>query len=405
MEQSMLREDKLAFLNRTMDVDAHEMAPHHFWEEMYGESGGRLAKIAEPLLKKLGGNDFYNPSVTADDLELNEANVLTIRGVKAPSAFDFSRRTAAMDLLGARRQLVFPGFGLIAMLLFEGNPYLSSMASNLSPAQLRKLGETGVDAHNDWAVRTSALDPDRLRIVGFIKPSDSVEQLVRQAEDLTGRGIRAVQILAGSPPGGRSPAHPDLDPFWSLLAERNIACTIHVGGEGGFLSSAEWRNAPAFAPGKVESHELGLEPYSFATLHFAVSNWLTCMVLGGVFERHPTLRFGAIEWGADWLGPLAERLDMFAKAYATRLARFISLRPSEYLNRNVRVTPFNNFEPIEEHFKRYPQVANSFCYSTDYPHIEGGTNIKAKFYKRLESFGDEVLQNFFVNNGELLLPA
>ena len=36
------------------------------------------------------------------------------------------------------------------------------------------------------------------------------------------------------------------------------------------MVSAEWKNAPAFAPGKVESHEIGLEPYSFAVLHLAI---------------------------------------------------------------------------------------------------------------------------------------
>ena len=43
---------------------------------------------------------------------------------------------------------------------------------------------------------------------------------------------------------------------------------------------------------------------------------LTSMVMGGVFERFPALRFGIIEFGAQWIGPLAERMDHHAKLLA-----------------------------------------------------------------------------------------
>ena len=108
----------------------------------------------------------------------------------------------------------------------------------------------------------------------------------------------------------------------------------HVGSDLGFLSSSEWSNAPAFKPHKL-ALEVGLEPYSYSTLHLAIEHFLTVMVMGGVFERHPTLRFGAIELGAHWLGPLADSLDMWAtKVFARRMQSTISMQPSEYLARD-----------------------------------------------------------------------
>ncbi len=192
-----------------------------------------------------------------------------------------------------------------------------------------------------------------------------------------------------------------------MLAERNIAVLMHVGGEWDLLKSAEWgRGAPAFKHGKVESHELGSDPYAFATMSFGISNYLTVMTLGGVFERHPRLRFGAIELGAGWLGPLADNLDMWARdVYKVRLAPFISKLPSEYIADQVRVTPFNNIEPMDEYLRRYPRLASSYCFSTDYPHIEGGTDMKRKFVEMLSPFGDETVQKFFVKNSALLLPS
>jgi len=177
-----------------------------------------------------------------------------------------------------------------------------------------------------------------------------------------------------------------------------------VGSDLGFLSSSEWSNAPAFKPHKL-ALEVGLEPYSYSTLHLAIEHFLTVMVMGGAFERHPSLRFGAIELGAHWLGPLADSLDMWAtKVFARRMENTISMKPSEYLARNVRVTPHNVVEPVAEFFRRYPRLASCYCYSTDYPHLEGGAHIKTKVYEMLKPLGDELLEKYFVANGEWLLP-
>ena len=194
--------------------------------------------------------------------------------------------------------------------------------------------------------------------------------------------------------------------FWELLESNNVVCVTHVGNEQGLLASSVWNKAPAFKLGKVQSHELGLEPYSFATVHYVSSHFLTVMILGGVFERFPRLRFGAIEQGASWLGPLAEQLDMWAHdVYAKRLQPFISMLPSEYLARNVRVTPFNEFEPIERDLARFPQVQECYCYSSDYPHVEGGKNSKALLYEKVAPLGDDVVERFFTTNAEWLLPS
>jgi predicted TIM-barrel fold metal-dependent hydrolase len=231
-----------------------------------------------------------------------------------------------------------------------------------------------------------------------------VGDLEAQTRILIDRGVKALLINSGSPLGGVSPASPALDPFWALLAEREIPALAHVGSDLGLLASAVWSDAPAFAPNK-QSFELGFEPYSFATLHLPVQHFLTVMVLGGVFERHPRLRFGAIELGAHWFGPLADNLDMWATTiFASRIKATLKLKPSEYLARNVRVTPHNVVEPVREFFERYPHLSDCYCYSTDYPHLEGGAHINEKAYAALEPLGADVLEKYFVENGKWLLP-
>jgi predicted TIM-barrel fold metal-dependent hydrolase len=237
----------------------------------------------------------------------------------------------------------------------------------------------------------------------FKAPRD-VEDLMAQTYDLIDRGLKGVLINAGSPPAGLSPAATALDPFWALLADRNVPVLAHVGSDLGFLNSPEWSNAEAFTPQKL-SIELGFEPYSMASMHLAVEHMLMVMVLGGVFERHPGLRFGAIELGAQWLGPLADNLDMWVeKVFARRIRGTLSRKPSEYLARNVRVTPHNIVEPVEQFFTRYPHLSNCYCYSTDYPHLEGGAHINRKVHAMLAPLGSQVLESYFARNGAWLLP-
>ena len=400
--------ENATFLARTVDVDSHEMAPAHFWEPMFGPTAGKIAALTEGLLKKLGEQKTYNPDLKGDLADITLDSVWNIRGTDAPGAFDFNRRLKVMDVMGVDRALVFPSYAILPAMFLSGDARIHRdiLGLKMSEEDIRRVGRDGMDEYNDWAISTTQLSPDRLRCVAYVVDDGTVQSLLDKTSALVKRGARAINIPPGVPPGGVSPADPALDPFWAMLEDANVPCLLHVGNEFGFVSSSAWGRAPAFAPGKVSSTEIGLEPYSMSTLHLPASHFLTIMVLGGVFERFPHLRFGVIETGSMWLGPLAEHLDMWARdVYRQRLSSFLTMLPSEYLARNVRVTPFNRFEPIESHFERYPQLQDCYCYSTDYPHVEGGKDIKRVFYERLAPLGTAVMEKFFVKNGAWLLPV
>ena len=78
--------------------------------------------------------------------------------------------------------------------------------------------------------------------------------------------------------------------------------------------------------------------------------------------------------------------------------------PSEYINRNVRVTPFNEFEPVAARLRALPGPADCYCYSTDYPHVEGGKDSKQLMYEQVAPLGETVTEKFFAANARLLLP-
>jgi predicted TIM-barrel fold metal-dependent hydrolase len=395
-----------SLLDRAIDVDSHEMIPCHMWEEWFGDDVAPVIAMlqASPRSTDNGLNTIARPDVIADDAEITDSSVWHAKGAAAPGAIDMGRRVEAMDAMGVTRSLVFPSFGLVGIRL-ASSPELAAAAfqTDLDVAEARRLGLLAMRSHNAWGTRCVDLASSRARPVGVML-TESLDQMLSDLGALIDDGFRAVWIPTATPPGGTSPADRALDPFWHMAAERDVAVLLHIGTDFNFPASMKWTaNVSAFATPSAAA-EFPVSPFTGATVNFASENFIAAMVLGGVFERVPNLRFGAIEVGAGWLGPLAERLDMWAKVFPKRLTDVITMWPSEYLARNVRVTPFY-FEPVDTYFERYPAVADCFCFSTDYPHVEGGIETKARQASLLGRLGQDVIEKFFATNGEWIVPA
>ena len=393
-------------LDRVIDVDSHEMIPTHMWEDWFGDDVAPVIAMLQrsPRSTDNGLNTIARPDVVADDAEITSSSVWNAKGAAAPGAIDMSRRVEAMDAMGVERSLVFPSFGLVGIRL-ASSPELAAAAfgTDLDDAEARRLGLLAMRTHNAWGARCASVESSRRAHPVGVMLTESLDQMLADLGALINDGYRAVWIPTATPPGGTSPADPELDSFWRMAADADVAVLLHIGTDFNFPASTRWTaNVPAFATPSAAA-EFPVSPFTGATVNFASENFIAAMVLGGVFERVPTLRFGAIEVGAGWLGPLAERLDMWAKVFPKRLTGVISMTPSEYLGRNVRVTPFH-FEPIDTYFERYPAIADCFCFSTDYPHVEGGVDTKARQASQLARLGQGVIEKFFVTNGEWIVP-
>lgn len=386
-----------------MDVDAHEQLPAQVWEQ---EMGPALKDLATYWLNmEDNGRDRHHPNVPGyvkDDAPINAETIWKQKGPPAPAAADLSRRPQVMDLMGIKRQLIFPTMGIqCAAMIYLPPEHRFGKKIRATYEERRAYGFELLKAYNDWGIRV-AKHSDRVRPVLPIY-SETVEGMIAEARRLIDNGIRAIWLLSGEMPGGRSPAHPDLDPFWSLMEDNNVAVCLHVSSRGRVFVE-DWADAPAFK-GFTFLGEFDVDPWSTAHFHTLAENFLLTMVLGGVFERHPMLRFGCIELGAGWIGPLCERLDMWYGLDIARVnkdGRGLPHPPSFYVKRNVRVTGFD-FEPFGRYLRNY-DLEDVLCFASDYPHVEGGEKPLVKMYDEIAPLGEHVVKKFFVENGKWLLP-
>ena len=91
------------------------------------------------------------------------------------------------------------------------------------------------------------------------------------------------------------------------------------------------------------------------------------IIMGGVCERFPNLRFLVLESGGGWVPTQLERMDEQVKAFPLE-RRWLSMLPSEYFKRQCCAS----FEPEEWNLAACAECLGTdrVIWASDYPHPE-----------------------------------
>jgi predicted TIM-barrel fold metal-dependent hydrolase len=361
------------------DADSHVMELPH-WLEEYADADTR--RRIRPL--RLGGAGKLAAQAVAEAerrqgdaaaAQALEAALMKAKGWNALGAFDPGERSRALDLLGFDAQLVFS--------TFAGTQYAGDDIDLLYG---------GTRAHNR-AMAAFCADDARLIPVAEVPWADP-DRTLAAADEAIDLGCGAVHVPS-HPGRGVSPTHPDYEPLWALLEERQVPFMLHVGGGGRILRPAFHNN------GRPVSDFLGggenIRAKDYMAIHQPPEQFLSALVLDGLFERFPELRGGCIEQGAMWVVPWLRRLDIaqdtFAKTEPTLTS--LPLRASEYVHRQLWFTPF----PTEPVGWMVEQAGDDlFMFSSDYPHPEGGRDPLGRFEASLAGADASAVERFYAVN-------
>ena len=315
-----------------------------------------------------------------DDAEFragDEANLLLRKNYQALGAFRSADRPRTVDLLGFASQLVFTTAAL-------GNYGLEERGEV-------ELALEGARAHNRMMIDFCSVDR-RLLATGYVPLVDieAAPQIAREAVEMGCKGL----IVPSRHPPRHSPSHVGLDPVWAIAQEAQIPILFHVGGEEKMHRAYVENGGP-----QVLDFHGGAENFTsltFMAIPLSVWQTLSALVIDGVFDRFPHLKWGAIELGASWLPSLMRFLDSGAAAFGKeeRLQK-LSARPSEILRRQLRVTPYPHEDVAWT-------IANSgaemLLFSSDFPHVEGGRNPLKRFDDALAGVDERTRRAFYRDN-------
>jgi len=367
-----------------LDADSHVMELPGFLDDFMDASHQGAIRHAgmdpfRPLIDEATSRAEQRRRDT-DAVKVAEEHLMTEKGWYALGAFDPAERSRVLDLLGFNAQLVFATF---AGVLFDNkDPDIAY------PAR----------AAQNKAMSNFCAGDERLLPVAFVPLSDA-DRAVALAEEALADGAAAVMVPSTAA-GDRSPTHPALDPFWDVLSRANVPFVLHVGGGGRLLDPAFHNNAMP-----VTDHLGGGENVrskDYLAIHHSPEVFLATLILDGLFDRFPDLRGGCIEQGAGWVVSWMHHLDQAQRAFrrTEEPLRRLEARPSEYVRRHLKFTPFPG-EPVGWMMEQAgPEL---FMFSTDYPHPEGGRDPLAKFDEALEGVDPDAQKLFYeANMAEML---
>ena len=264
-----------------------------------------------------------------------------------PSSYDPNERAKVMDEFGIRAAATYPNLGLV-------NPDVYRAGGHGDLEYQRAV----VEAYNDWILTWATEQPGRFITLGNIPYWDidmAVNEVVRCAEI----GMKGL-VMSGVPERHGCPAFTDTawDPMWAAAQDAELSISFHAGGT-------------EFDRGEYHTRIMGSQIMQIAsTVEAFMGNAVSAIdiLLSGVLQRFPKLKFAIVESGVGWVPFVLEALDEHYKRFEPWLQR-PEMKPDELPSDLFRRQMFVNtwYERLQAQSKTTLPVDN-LMFETDYPH-------------------------------------
>ena len=374
------------------DADSHTMELPTWYKEFGSKKVqkaflDRFAKAKGLNLVKDWYTGLEEMHKTSSYREQNEKKLMSRKNFDALGSFNKIDRSEALDLLGVKTQLVFPT---------SPNVWLESLEHSNKVDLLYEVASATNRAQTDFCSGDERLFP-----VTYIPLAD-IKKASSAAAEAIKLGSKAL-LIPWACPKNHATSHIGLDSVWSQAVEANIPVLFHVGTADYVLPKSHSING---MPAIQDFHggEENFRSISYMAISQGPMQALSLLILDGVLERFPSLMVGVIELGSVWVPGFMRQLDSAFEAFGRHEKRLqdLSLRPSEYIERQVRVTPYPT-EPTDWVIEQ--AGPNIFMFSSDYPHVEGGRNPMGRFEKATSQFNESEKDKFFRANFEELMGS
>ncbi len=367
-----------------IDVDAHGEPPEEVvadaWDAVglpnYDTAEATMRFVAGDLLNTVPRNEW--PSVE----DLLPPGGAAIAGHERVEGFSYegaeqhglanpAKRLAWLDENGISAQNVIALRGLTATRFVEDR----LAARKLIEACNRYMGECHQD-HQDRLWPTTALT------------FEDLDWVVAEMTRMRALGSRSF-LISAIPTNGIPHFHSEYDKVWATALDLGMLPILHVGANPAF-----------FAPGwgNVEGNMALFRQLGVSQGHQQIQVFLNGMVFGGVFERHPDLTVLIAECGIHWFAGTVEHMEQRdSRKYVSPRMFFgeypWSLSPTEFVRRNVRITPLPN--EMQNPTRLLEQFPECVVFSSDYAHNEGNPRPVTYYEELLAGLPDQTRRSFF----------
>ena len=288
-----------------------------------------------------GANRFWADLVHAGtEFAWESANDLVeIDQAKYHQVMTCEQRMGNIDADGVAAEILIDGFG----------------PNTADPAMQHEITLAFVRWFKDY----TAPAPHRFTAALVVSLAAGVDTVVKEIAAAHDNGIRCIHL----PPTPQVAAphlphfnHSMYEPLWRALDERGMAAIWHA---------SVGREKPTW---HWDGTERGWEALLMLDIEMLHHSALKYLLLAGVPERHPGMKFGYIESGSAWVPPILQQLDRYFAAPTTIKEHKLQMKPSEqWARQGFCAGPLDSQEVAIRH-----QVGvNNLLFGSDYIHTEG----------------------------------
>ena len=276
-------------------------------------------------------------------------------GSKKTKNWDSAERMADLEQDGVVGEVIFP----------NTVPPFYDRAFHVAPPPFaesfrRKLA--GTRAHNRWLAEFCQEAPERRAGIGLIHLND-LDEAIADVEWIARNGLRGGVLLPlPSPADTHLPSliDPAYDRLWAAIQDHDLVINQHSGQGSPSYPRAQGANAL----------------WAFE-MTFYVQRGFTQLIMGGVFERFPRLRYILTESGCAWAPALMRQLDALHRQWRdgaigeidTSRDAALPHPPSFYARRNCWYGA--SFPSPDDIAGRDEVGLDRILWGSDYPHHEG----------------------------------
>jgi predicted TIM-barrel fold metal-dependent hydrolase len=302
--------------------------------------------------------EYLDPSVREDfkawrGAYKNPAKKLL--GSKKTKNWDSAERIADLQSDGVVGEVIFPN---------TVTPFYAKAFHIAPPVRPEEYEHAlaGTRAHNRWLADFCREAPARRAGIGLIHLND-IDDAIEDVKWIAENGLRGGVLLPLPSPGEHwlPPLnHPDYDRLWAAIQDCDVVIHQHSG-----------QGAPPYPEAQ------GSTPLWALEMMFFVQRGFTHLIMGGVFERFPKLRYILTESGCSWVPGLMRQMDgMYHGWKRGNIGEIDAAKdpatkelPSFYAKRNCWYGA--SFPGPREIAGRHEVGLDRILWGNDYPHFEG----------------------------------
>jgi predicted TIM-barrel fold metal-dependent hydrolase len=313
---------------KVIDADTHLSEPADLWTSRapakYKDRVPQMQQVGDRKVWMIDGNRsigigaasvVYGDDSKARNMSFSKWHVDEVH----PACSRTKERLEVMDRDGVWAQIVYPN-----VLGFGGQLRGEAMKANID----EDLRLVSTKIYNDAMAEMQSESGGRLLPMALL-PWWDIKEAVAEAERCHAMGLKGVNINSDPHTHGMQDLSGEgWKPLWDFCSDKDLPVNFHIGASDAsmdWFGSSPW---PSFSP----ERKLAVG----STMMFISNARVICnLIISGLLERYPKLKFVSVESGIGWIPFILEGLEYEIYEAGADIDKSLSLTPLEYFRRQI----------------------------------------------------------------------